>query len=665
VEGFQVATYAPSADWNNYKISTDGKSYTIFDAEALYVQAQMFRYTLQGPYNKSINTEKNILNGLATYITEYKRRYIRNLSALVWEIWEGWVKTANSKQLSLFSLHLHYNIDNRSWYDYGCGDECWWMGGKYGEPILGGSDDVTGRFITHYYKKLEDRGIANKQNGRYQNDCFSWNKGEDCADSTLYTWYIIGTNHSPAVIEYINNLVANYDREIIHTDFEMNPVGKFLAKIQSQLHRPCYLPLDLLPGPTTFRYPSIDGKPAGVGKRQGTDMPERPYGSTLYDDNGNGFYPNALSLTADGTEKNANAEEVAKNVLLNPSEWRLVDLSPPSAELSGRTISNMIRNEFLAKKGITNAVSGTPDKGQLTGQGQENILMKTIAINGTMNEINMDEIRRSVFYTLHFNFTDMNNTKKQLLYKINPYKLVFSKYHNFENGSYIANDFNDRQEVELTQDIINLLTYDTMSYISSWGKARRIGVMNAMINNARSASGSTYLDENKIKTDITNDMIKNTYYPTPTIYLFSADNQNEKSFIQTTEYVQLSRTQGTNAIIGNSNLTMTTTSLVYLTNSNQYNIVGIPVEVYAMDTGGKIHSFIGATIKSFRTLTSTTGVITLDCSNVGELSITDSLPYAFIDNGIPFPHIYTISFTTPKIINSNTLYADDVQRSQF
>jgi len=634
-EGFQVATYGVPATWNIYQISSDKKSYTIYDVEALYVQAQMFRYTLQGPYYRNMPSEKATLESLATYITEYKRRYIRNLSALVWEIWMGWVETANSKQLSIFSMHLHYNMDNRN-----CSDECWWMGGG---PREGESDDVTGRFITHYYKKLQDLGIANKQSGRYHNDCFYWNRGEDCADSTLYTWYIIGTNNSPAVIEYINKLAANYDREIIHTDFEMNPVGKFLAKIQSQLHRPCYLPLDLLPGPETFRYPSLDGKPAGAGQRQGTDMPERQYGSTLYDDNGMPFFPNALSLTADGTEKNPNAEEVAKNVLLNPSDWRLVDLSPPSAVLTGKTISNMIRDEFLAKKGITNAVSGT----QLTGQGQENILMKTIAINGEMSPINMDEIRRSVFYTLHFNFSDTNNTKNQISYS---------------GGLFFSTGYG-RSQVEVTQDIINVLTYDTMSFIASWGKARRVGQMDAQINKAKVDGSYTESWENQIRTTMTNDMIRNTYYPKPTIYLFSGDSVNEKSFIQTTESIQLSRTQGSTAIIGNSNLTMTTTSLVYLTNPSEYNIIGIPVEVYTTDSDGKMHSFIGATIKSFRTLTASTGVLTLDCSNVEDVSITDSLPYAFVDNGIPFPYTYTISFRTPKIINSTTLYANDLQRS--
>ena len=133
VEGFQVATYAPTADWNNYKISADGKSYTIFDAEALYVQAQMFRYTLQGAYHRIMLAEKKSLENLTSYITEYKRRYIRHLSALVWEIWQGEVKTANSKQLSLFSLHLYYNIDNTN-----CSDECWWMGSKSGHPVNNG-----------------------------------------------------------------------------------------------------------------------------------------------------------------------------------------------------------------------------------------------------------------------------------------------------------------------------------------------------------------------------------------------------------------------------------------------------------------------------------------------------------------------------------------------
>lgn len=637
VEGFQVATYAPTADWNNYKISADGKSYTIFDAEALYVQAQMFRYTLQKAYNRIIQTEVTTLLSLANYVTESKRRMILNRTRVAWKQWLEY-KVATSKQLGVFSLHLYYNIDNRN-----CSDECWWLGGPDGGPSEGGSDSVMGRFITHYFNKLEGRGIANKQRGRYHDDCITAADGGPCSDYMQKTWYIIGTNHSPAVIDYINKVAANYATEIIHEDFEMNPVRKFLEKIQSQLHRPCYLPLDLLPGPTTFRYPSIDGKPAGKGQRQGTDMPEEPYGSMLRDDRGNGFYPNPLSLTADGTEKNPNPAEVAKNVLLNPSDWRLVDLSPVSVELDGRRISDLVRDEFLAKKGINNAKSGE----QLTGQGQENILMKTITINGQMSPINMDEIRRSVFYTLHFNFTDTNTTKNQIS---GTYQMFFSTGLN-------------RSPVELTQDIINVLTYDTMSYILSWGKARQVGAMNAEINRAKTDGTHTETWETQIRTTWTNTMINSIKYPKPTIYLFSPDNVSGKSFIQTTETIQLTRTQGPNAIIGNPNLNITTSSLLYLTKPNEYNIIGRPVEVYAMDTGGKIHSFIGATIKSFTTLTPTTGKLTLDCSNVVDVSITDSLPYAFIDNGIPYPYSYTISFTTPSPINTTTLYADDVQRS--
>ena len=639
VEGFQVATYTPTADWNNYKISTDGKSYTIFDAEALYVQAQMFRYTLQQAYNRIIQTEVDTLLSLANYVTESKRRMILDPKRVAWDQWNEF-KVANSKQLAIFSLHLYYNIDNRN-----CNDECWWLGDPDKGPSEGGSNSVTGRFITHYYNKLEKLGIANKQRGRYHDDCFAAWYGEPCSEYAQKTWYIIGTNHSPAVIDYINNVAANYQTLIIHEDFEMNPVGKFLGKIQSQIHRPCYLPLDLLPGPETFRYPSVDGKPAGKGQRQGTDMPEEPYGSMLQDDRGNGFYPNALSLTADGTEKNPNPEEVAKNVLLNPSDWRLVDLSPASAILDGRRISNLIRDEFLEKKGINNAKSGE----QLTGQGQENILMKTIAINGQMSAINMDEIRRSVFYTLHFNFTDTNTTKNQIS---GTYQMFFSTGLN-------------RSPVELTQDIINVLTYDTMSYILSWGKARQVGAMNSEINKAKTDGTYTETWETQIRTNWTNSMINNIKYPKPTIYLFSPDNVSGKSFIQTTETIQLTRTQGPNAIIGNPSLRITTSSLLYLTKPNEYNIIGRPVEVYTMDTDGKIHSFIGATIKSFTTLTSTTGILTLDCSNVVDVSITDSLPYAFIDNGIPYPYTYTISFTTPTLINSTTLYADDVQRSKI
>ena len=637
VEGFQVATYGVPSTWNIYQIT--GNSYTIFDPEALYVQAQMFRYTLQAAYTKIIVSEKANLTYLITYITEKKRR-------VLWfgpiENYE--VKKTISIKLALFSLDLYYDINNRN-----CNDECWCLEGSGSWPCKSGGASVPdgiGRFITNYYKKIQDRGIANTQSGRYHNDCFTWHSGRDCPEDELYNYYMLEKNHSAIIIAYMNNLIANFEREITHNNFEINPVGKFLAKIQSQLHRPCYLPLNLLPGPATFTYPSVEG--------QGKPMADEPYGSALEDDNGNPFYPNALSLTADGTEKNANPADVQKNVLLNPSEWRLVDLAPASAVINGRHISDMVRDEFLNKKGITNGLTSN----QLNGTGQENILMKTIAINGTMSPTNMEEIRRSVFYTLHFNFTDMNTTTKQLLYtQTPPFKLMFSKYHNFENIAHITNNFNSNQAVELTQDIINVLTFDAMSYISSWGKARRIGIMNGLMNKATSVD-----DKNKIRTDITNDMIQNTYYPTPIIYLFSADNINDKSFIQTTEEIQLTKSRGPNGIIGNSNLRITTTSLEYLTNSSKYNMIGVPVEVYAIDKDGNKHSFTGATIKSFTILTPNTGILTLDCSNVVELSIRDSLPYAFIDNGIPFPFTYTITFTTPKIINSNTLYTTDTQR---
>jgi hypothetical protein len=632
VEGFQVVTYGPSADWNQYTISSDGKSFTIFDPEALYVQAQMFRYTLNVPYNKIATSEKSNLSYLISYIPEKKEMMYYYMGPLIWEWVATRLKKTSSITLAIFCMNLMYDIGNTN-----CTDECWSADTKIKEH---------GRLITNYYKKLEDMGISIKQRNRYHSECFGPNA--ECSQTNLYNFYIIGENTSPIVIAYFNDLISNFEREVLHENFEINPVGKFLGKIQSQIHRPCYIPLDLLPGPMTFTYPSVAG--------QGKEMVEEPYGVPLTDDNNNIFYPTPLSLTMDGTEKNPNQVESQKNVLLNPSEWHLVDLSPSSAVLSGRVGADSIRDEFLLKKGflLTNVLSNN----QLTGIGQENILKRTFHVNGTISNINMDEIRRSVFYTLHFNFSDTNNTKKQLLYtQTAPYRLLFSKNHKFENEMHIKNDYNLKQGIELTQDIVNIITYDAISFISSWGKTRRIGIMNGLINKVNSVD-----EKNRIQTEIKNDMIINTYNPSPQIYLFSYDNMSDKSYVQTTEEIQLTRTIGANAIIGNSELSITTTSIVYLTNPNEYNMINTAVEVFTIDKYKQKHSFTGATIKSFTLKTPYIGILVLDCSKVTSNSITDSIEYAFVDNGIPFPYTYTISFITPPKKIVNTLYTTDTQR---
>jgi len=622
VEGFQVATYGPSADWDNYKIS--GSSYTIFDPEAIYVQSKMFRLTLQTTLNKVKVKEKALIELLTKYVTEAKR--VKKLIYLRWEECGG----PTSYHMILYSYHTLFDIGNQN-----CSDECWWIHNKSPElsRILEEDASSLARILTHYYKRLDDRGIINRTAARYHNDCRSCHSGHECPDEQLQSWYMIKPNnidYTAQIQHYLGIISQRFDYEVVHEDFELYPVGKFLAKIQSRINKPSYDPLKLLPGEEVLNYPGPTGRA----------IQAQPDGVVLNDDNGSPFYANSLSLTD---------EKSQKNILLNPSEWRLVDLVPADRVLSGKIIADRVRDEFLAKKGISMS-------------NQTGILTKTIPIMGTMKTINMDEIRRSVFYMQHFNFSDPNNTTKQLLYtQTSPYKLMMSKAFSFEEEAFVANNFNMNQAVELTQDIINLLTYDARLHITNWGKQRRIGILKALTNRVTDMT-----QKNRITTDITNDMIQNTYEANPTINLLSNINSNNKSYIQTTESIQFTRASGSKPIIGVPRLTMTTTSLAYLDN-NVYNIVGTPVEVFAIDDTNQKHSFIDATIVSFSPLDQYKGILTLDCTNVKEGSIED--PYyrsAFVDssdNRIPWSYVYTIMFTTPTSKNAATRNITSDERS--
>ena len=503
---------------------------------------------------------------------------------------------------------------------------------NFNRPSRGEASSLA-RVLTHYYKRLDDRGIINRTAARYHNDCRSCHSGHECPDEQLQSWYMIkkdNIDYTSQIQYYLDNINQKFDYEVVHEDFELYPVGKFLAKIQSRINKPSYDPLKLLPGEEVLNYPGPTGR----------SIQAQPDGVVLNDDNGTPFYANSLSLTD---------EKSQKNILLNPSEWRLVDLVPADRVLSGKSIADRVRNEFLAKKGISMS-------------NQTGILTKTIAIMGTMNTINMDEIRRSVFYMQHFNFSDPNNTTKQLLYtQTSPYRLMISKAFSFEEEAFVANNFNMNQAVELTQDIINLLTYDARLHITNWGKQRRIGILKALTNRVTDMT-----QKNRITTDITNDMIQNTYEANPTINLLSNINSNNKSYIQTTESIQFTRASGSKPIIGVPRLTMTTTSLAYL-DDKLYNIVGTPVEVFAIDDTNQKHSFIDATIVSFSPLDQYKGILTLDCTNVKEGSIED--PYyrsAFVDssdNRIPWSYVYTIMFTTPTSKNAATRNITSDERS--
>lgn len=620
VEGFQVATYGPSADWDNYKIS--GSSYTIFDPEAIYVQSKMFRLTLQTTLNKVKVKEKALIELLTKYVTEAKR--VKKLIYLRWEECGG----PTSYHMILYSYHTLFDIGNQN-----CSDECWWIHNKSPElsRILEEDASSLARILTHYYKRLDDRGIINRTAARYHNDCRSCQS--ECTPEQLQSWYMIkkdNIDYTTQIQYYLGNINQMFDYEVVHEDFEFYPVAKFLAKIQSRINKPSYDPLKLLPGEEILNYPGPTARP----------IQAQPNGVVLNDDNGTPFYANPLSLTD---------EKSQENILLNPSKWRLVDLVPAGPVLSGKIIADRVREEFLKKKGISMS-------------NQTGILTKTIPITGTMNTINMDEIRRSVFYMQHFNFSDPNNTTKQLLYtQTSPYRLMISKAFSFEEEAFVANNFNMNQAVELTQDIINLLTYDARLHITNWGKQRRIGILKALTNRVTDMT-----QKNRITTDITNDMIQNTYEANPTINLLSNINSNNKSYIQTTESIQFTRASGSKPIIGVPRLTMTTTSLAYL-DDRVYNIVGTPVEVFAIDDTNQKHSFIDATIVSFSPLDQYKGILTLDCTNVKEGSIED--PYyrsAFVDssdNRIPWSYVYTIMFTTPTSKNAATRNITSDERS--
>ena len=110
---------------------------------------------------------------------------------------------------------------------------------------------------------------------------------------------------------------------------------------------------------------------------------------------------NEFSLSRSGLQ----VSPISQNVLLTPNDWRLVDivLLPNSHTRNGYEYASRIRDRFLVKKGLTMA-------------NQTGILTKTIQINGSMSPTNMNEINKSVFYMMHFNFSDPSTMSKQIVY---------------------------------------------------------------------------------------------------------------------------------------------------------------------------------------------------------------------------------------------------------
>jgi hypothetical protein len=704
-EGFQVTTYVPTTDWNNYTIS--GTSYTIFDPEALYIQAKMFRLTLGGAYIRIKAKELDAMNKLI--ITLQEKRF--------WKEWKDGTGTQKNDDKLRYMTIYAYEIFTTSGmdstcsqpylYPHGaCSDECPYL---VEDPLIKTPIDAItniknaydrlrlARVILYYYNEIYKRQIAIQYRDRYHTG--SGNVGPsdsrykyaalpasaftglqstldsmdsvytminhldtnfltfstfltDLASNNFSKW-LNYTSLDNKVREYLNNMISSFDAEVIHQNIETNPIGKLLSQINTKIHTP----IQSSSGP--YQYPprcsnigyhiytdiaDIIRKGDPPADPTGFNKNEQNNGAILTDDNGNIFIPNSLSLT----------DNSARNVLLNPSEWRLVDLAPPTATLNGKATANTIRDEFLQKKGLSMA-------------NQTNILTRTIQVKGTMNNTNMDEIRRSVFYSTHFNFSDQTSIKKQIRYSIeSPFALYMCKTADFEedsiintetflyNDSYythylkIKNRYNINKSVEITQDIINILPYHLRDTIRVWGVTRRQGILRNLTNEISTDTTAIRTEKGIIKAAITSDIIANSYNANPTINLFDSKYQQEKSFIQTSEAIQitlanLNQQSLSIKIIKNIYFDGTYNSNILNMDTSLYEIKDLPVKVKKIrDRDGYDRWFTGKII-GFTKIDNFKGNLILDTR--GGIYI-DPFPQTFV-NSSPTSNDYIIEMAIP------------------
>jgi len=673
-EGFQsqascFSAMAPlPAYWlNTYKITnSNNNAYTIFDPEAAYIQAKMLKLTLSSPYKNMKPGELAAMNNLTTG-TEYfwYHRYVHMQGGLPYNAFNefkmvddmetfgpGGVVTSHGPP-PIPAVMAIYQYDGIFYAS--CAVSCGNYSGQWKCPGPGSCsnicpyaniwdtthntpfDDFAGdpavrlryaRVISYYYDKLfkelglidrfkitEDRSsylsLEGVTNGLMFFATFLPESSINANDGLFSSLFPI--NNDPQVKYAIQRAVTNFDSDVIHKKMDAHPIGHILSKIQTKVN--------------PYGSQIYEKPPCWV-----SDLAPQAHGAIIKDDNGNPFIANDLSLT-DVTN--------SLNILSNPGDWTLVDLAPSGTPISGKFISDLYRNDFLAKKGLNMANQ------------MGNILTKTINIRGTMNTTNMDEIRTSVYYSMFFNFSNSSFDTKQLRYPATGVaKLYMSNNFSFKDEllttpqgqvildqSAIAN--NEKCSIPLTNGMLLLLPYKMRTYIANWATNRRIAILR-------------YLNADVAKSAAINEDIKNCpYNPTPTINLFSTNNANALTYIQTTEDVRLSLT-GDNKITSNSTLSFKTTSLIYLTMPDIYKMVGVPLIIFTRGINSIVHSFKGEFV-SFSPLPPTPQGISqglLTINTIGyENFVTDPAPKIFVDNPVYFP--YTIQFPVPYSTNSS------------
>jgi hypothetical protein len=733
IEGFQVATYRVPGTWNIYKIT--GSSYTIYDPEALYIQAKMYRYTLHNVLDLISTTEKEALDFISSDLTEYKRWRDRENGKSNQD--DYFVNTRIATYLGVYGYRAVFkntDISGNAINTGGtsCPDECDYpevdpsrLRGKVRTAIL--------RVMTYYYTKLIDLGISNRLRSIYHEHIY--------IKERLGDWDLGYTRIAKA---YLKNVLKTYDTEVIHKNFENHPVGKFLAKIQTDVHKFSF---------TTIFKNLIYREPQNSFGVEDTLTWGKPvFGTTR------GAIAMELHSLARVNNLSLTTNDTSGNVLLTPGDWSLVDIITPWTEYvylngvptlvditspytQGHVYARGIRDRFLSKKGLT-----------MTNQ--TGILTKTIQINGSMSSANMFEINESIFYMMHFNFSDISTISKQIAYGlinkrdefvedfldnndfsqfgtkslsaadlnpelynspevdsdgtkysyntgektgylsylynagvntiykslpqniikreeyyINKYrnrlKLYMCKTFNFEDDNkYVKSDYNINRAQAITQDIINVLTYDALDLISKYGNTARTTLLqtlkNIIINQQTSTTDHT-LFYNVISSKIAfieSDITANSYYPSRTINLSSYLVPYYYTYIQTKTRIYL------NNIVGNSNVTFSITPALSYFTDNIYDMTKKDVYVYAIDTNKKIHSF-NAKIKSYTSsgFNSKTSpnynsiTITLDCSNVTLSNINDPSPQIFTNNTTEYT--FTLQFQTP--INTRQLQLTTTQ----
>lgn len=184
---------------------------------------------------------------------------------------------------------------------------------------------------------------------------------------------------------------------------------------------------------------------------------------------------------------------IATNLILNPEAWTLKSfMTTPSPSVLA------LINDFVQTKGMR--ARGDADYSTSGSNAQLDnyipimnarispLMYNNLVVTGTISDTNKREIRKSVYYSMYFNFTDTSTVFKQIcvgsdlpcnLYMF-PDCSGMDEFKSFRGIISIdkkaVEHNNNSRRVLITDDILKVLPYHTRNFIRRWAISRRTAI---------------------------------------------------------------------------------------------------------------------------------------------------------------------------------------------